>query len=192
LDGSLGETSANDTTGSTFLEQLSLVDGIQGVYRSLYGTGAEAADKGIDDFFGSLRGTLASAVDAVGQAAKIIASASLAEQTAYETALQNFNTHLDTLDDSSFFDESTFNALLSTIETTAANFDTVLSTDTFLNQKNSQPSVTPRLHTRQHMLGSCASINSRRKHVRKANPKHNDVSQPAACFARALKVSDSK
>ena len=137
VDGSLGETSANDTTGSTFLEQLSLVDGIQGVYRSLYGTGAEAADKGIDDFFGSLRGTLASAVDAVGQAAKIIASASLAEQTAYETALQNFNTHLDTLDDSSFFDESTFNALLSTIETTAANFDTVLSTDTFLNQKNS-------------------------------------------------------
>jgi len=113
------------------------VDGIQGVYRSLYGTGAEAASKGIDDFFGSLRGTLASAVDAVGKAAKIIASSSLAQQTAYETALQNFDLHLDTLDDSSFFDESTFNALLSAIETTAANFDTVLSTDAFLNQKNS-------------------------------------------------------
>ena len=137
LDGSLGETNANDTTTATFLEHLSLVDGIQGVYRSLYGTGAEAASKGIDDFFGSLRGTLSSAVDAVGQAAKIIVNSSLAQQTAYETALQNFNDHLDTLDDSSFFDESTFNALLSAIETTAANFDAVLSTDAFLNQKNS-------------------------------------------------------
>ena len=65
LDGSLGETNANDTTTATFLEHLSLVDGIQGVYQSLYGTDADAAGKGIDDFFGSLRGTLISSVEAL-------------------------------------------------------------------------------------------------------------------------------
>jgi len=137
LDGSLGETSANDTTTATFLEHLSLVDGIQGVYQSLYGTDADAAGKGIDDFFGSLRGTLISSVEAVGSAVRNINNFSLASQTAYETALQNFINFLDTLGDSTFFDESTFNSLLSAIETTAANFDSALGASIFQNQKNS-------------------------------------------------------
>jgi hypothetical protein len=85
LDGSLGETNANDTTTATFLEHLSLVDGIQGVYESLYGTDADAAGKGIDDFFGSLRGTLIASVEAVGNAVRHINNFSLASQTAYET-----------------------------------------------------------------------------------------------------------
>lgn len=137
LDGSLGETNANDTTTATFLEHLSLVDGIQGVYQSLYGTDADAAGKGIDDFFGSLRGTLISSVEAVGNAVRHINNFSLASQTAYETALQNFINFLDTLGDSTFFDESTFNTLLSAIRTTAANFDTALGANNFQNQKNS-------------------------------------------------------
>lgn len=137
LDGSLGETNANDTTTATFLEHLSLVDGIQGVYQSLYGTDADAAGKGIDDFFGSLRGTLISSVEAVGDAVRHINNFSLASQSAYETALQNFINFLDTLGDSTFFNESTFNSLLSAIRTTAANFDTALGAGSFQNQKNS-------------------------------------------------------
>ena len=137
LDGSLGETNANDTTTATFLEHLSLVDGIQGVYQSLYGTDADAAGKGIDDFFGSLRGTLISSVEAVGSAVRHINNFSLASQTAYETALQNFINFLDTLGDSTFFDESTFNSLLSAIETTAVAFNSALGANSFQNQKNS-------------------------------------------------------
>lgn len=137
LNGSLGETNANDTTTATFLEHLSLVDGIQGVYQSLYGTDADAAGKGIDDFFGSLRGTLISSVKAVGNAVRNINNFSLASQTAYETALQNFINFLDTLGDSTFFDESTFNSLLSAIETTAATFNSALGASSFENQKNS-------------------------------------------------------
>jgi len=137
LDGSLGETNANDTTTATLLEHLSLVDGIQGVYQSLYGTDADAAGKGIDDFFGSLRGTLISSVEAVGNAVRHINNFSLASQSAYETALQNFINFLDTLGDSTFFDESTFNTLLSAIQTTAANFDIALGANSFQNQKNS-------------------------------------------------------
>jgi len=137
LDGSLGEINTNDTTTATFLEHLSLVDGIQGVYQSLYGTDADAAGKGIDDFFGSLRGTLISSVEAVGNAVRHINNFSLASQTAYETALQNFINFLDTLGDSTFFDESTFNSLLNSIETTAANFDSALGASSFQNQKNS-------------------------------------------------------
>jgi len=137
LDGSLGETNANDTTTATFLEHLSLVDGIQGVYESLYGTDAAAAGKGIDDFFGSLRGTLIQSVEAVGDAVRHITNFSLASQTAYETALQNFIDFLDTLGDSTFFNESTFNTLLSTIGTTASNFNSILSASNFENQKSS-------------------------------------------------------
>ena len=137
LDGSLGETNANDTTTATFLEHLSLVDGIQGVYQSLYGTDADAAGKGIDDFFGSLRGTLISSVEAVGNSVRNINNFSLASQTAYETALQNFINFLDTLGDSTFFDESTFNSLLSAIETTAATFNSALGASSFQDQKNS-------------------------------------------------------
>jgi hypothetical protein len=137
LDGSLGETNANDTTTATFLEHLSLVDGIQGVYQSLYGTDADAAGKGIDDFFGSLRGTLISSVEAVGSAVRNINNFSLASQTAYETALQNFINFLDTLGDSTFFNEGTFNTLLSAIETTAATFNSALGASSFQNQKNS-------------------------------------------------------
>jgi hypothetical protein len=137
LDGSLGETNANDTTTATFLEHLSLVDGIQGVYQSLYGTDADAAGKGIDDFFGSLRGTLISSVEAVGSAVRNINNFSLASQTAYETALQNFINFLDTLGDSTFFNEGTFNTLLSAIQATAATFDSALGASSFQNQKNS-------------------------------------------------------
>ena len=137
LDGSLGETNANDTTTATFQEHLSLVDGIQGVYQSLYGTDADAAGKGIDDFFGSLRGTLISSVEAVGSAVRNINNFSLASQTAYETALQNFINFLDTLGDSTFFNEGTFNTLLSAIQATAATFDSALGASSFQNQKNS-------------------------------------------------------
>jgi hypothetical protein len=136
LDGSLGETSENDTTTATFLEHISLVDGIQGVYQSLYGTDADAAGKGIDDFFGSLRGTLDTTVKQIGSAVQSISNFSLASQTAYETALQNFINFLDTLGDSTFFDEGTFNTLLSAIQTTAATFDSALGASSFQNQKN--------------------------------------------------------
>ena len=137
LDGSLGETNANDTTTATFLEHLSLVDGIQGVYESLYGTDADAAGKGIDDFFGSLRGTLIASVEAVGNAVRHINNFSLASQTAYETALQNLINFLDTLGDSTFFNESTFNTLLSAIRAAAATLNSALGANSFQNQKNS-------------------------------------------------------
>jgi hypothetical protein len=113
------------------------VDGIQGVYQSLYGTDADAAGKGIDDFFGSLRGTLILSVEAVGNAVRNINNFSLASQTAYETALQNFINFLDTLGDSTFFNESTFNTLLSAIQATAATLDSALGANSFQNQKNS-------------------------------------------------------
>lgn len=137
LDGSLGETNANDTTTATFLEHLSLVDGIQGVYESLYGTDADAAGKGIDDFFGSLRGILNDKVKQIRDAVESISSFSLSSQANYETALQNFINFLDTLGDSTFFDEATFINLLGVIENTANNFNSILSASNFENQKNS-------------------------------------------------------
>ena len=158
LDGSLGETNANDTTTATFLEHISLVDGIQGVYESLYGVDASSGGKGIDDFFGSLRGTLDTTVKEIGSAVQSISNFSLASQTAYETALQNFINFLDTLGDSTFFDEGTFNTLLSAVETTAATFDSALGAGSFQNQKNiliaNRSTIIEQLQKENNNLGS--------------------------------------
>lgn len=158
LDGSLGEINANDTTSATFLEHLSLVDGIQGVYQNIYGSSADSIGKGIDDFFGSLRGVLISKVTGVGNAVRSINNFSLAEQASYESALQSFIDFLDTLGDSTFFDESTFNSLLSSIETAAINFDSALSASVFENQKNilitNRSEIVEQIQKEKNNLGS--------------------------------------
>lgn len=158
LDGSLGETSENDTTTATFLEHVSLVDGIQGVYQTLYGVNAGSGGKGIDDFFGSLRGILNNKVEQIGNAVKFISNFSLSSQTNYEVALQNFINFLDTLGDSTFFDESTFVSLLSVIENTANNFNSILSASNFENQKNiliaNRSSITEQIQKEINNLGS--------------------------------------
>jgi hypothetical protein len=158
LNGSLGETNENDTTTATFLEHISLVDGIQGVYQSLYGVDASSGGKGIDDFFGSLRGTLDTTVKQIGSAVQFISNFSLPSQTNYETALQNFINFLDTLGDSTFFDESTFNSLLSVIENTANTFDSILSASNFESQKNiliaNRSTIVEQLQKESNNLGS--------------------------------------
>jgi len=158
LNGSLGETNENDTTTATFLEHVSLVDGIQGVYQNLYGVDASSGGKGIDDFFGSLRGTLDAEVKQVGDAVQFITNFSLSSQTNYETSLQNFINFLDTLGDSTFFDESTFNSLLSAIENSANNFNSILSASNFENQKNilitNRSNIVEQIQKESNNLGS--------------------------------------
>jgi hypothetical protein len=76
-------------------------------------------------------------VEAVGDAVRQINNFSLASQSAYDTALQNFINFLDTLGDSTFFNESTFNSLLSAIRAAAATLHSELGAGSFQNQKNS-------------------------------------------------------
>ena len=84
LDGSLGETSANDTATPTFLEHLGAVDSIQGLYLSLYGQEASTAGKGVDDYFGTLRETMNDKLTEIKVAVQTITSAALATTLAVD------------------------------------------------------------------------------------------------------------
>jgi len=131
VDGSLGETTANDTLEPTFLEHLGAVDGIQGMYLSLYGVEASTAGKGVDDYFGTLRGTMAGNLTSIKQAVQSITAAALATDTAFQTATQNILDFVNALGDSSTLDESTLNSLLSAFETAANNFNAALAATAF-------------------------------------------------------------
>jgi hypothetical protein len=131
VDGSLGETTANDTLEPTFLEHLGAVDGIQGMYLSLYGVEASTAGKGVDDYFGTLRGTMANNLTSIKQAVQSITAAALATDTAFQTATQNILNFVNALGDSSTLDESTLNSLLSAFEAAANNFNAALAATAF-------------------------------------------------------------
>lgn len=135
LFGLLGEPNADGEGTGTFLEQLGMVDGIQGSYLSLYGEEASTANRGVDDHFGSLRGILNSDLQSIKQAVTAISSVTLAQDTAYQAATQALIDYINTLADSTAFDESTFNSLLSALETAANNFNTVLSGAAYSAQK---------------------------------------------------------
>jgi len=130
----LGEVSKTDTNTPTFLEHLGAVDSIQGAYFTLYGVDASNSNKGVDDFFGSLRGTLNNNLKNIKNAVQSITAASLSEDTNYQDATQDILDFINTLGDRSTFDESTFNSLLSLFESASNNFNTILST-TYPNQK---------------------------------------------------------
>jgi hypothetical protein len=126
LQGLLGESNVDGEDTGTFLEQLGMVDGIQGSYLALYGEEASTANRGVDDHFGSLRGILNSDLSSIRQAVNAISSVTLDTDTAYQNAVQAIIDYINTLTDSTAFDESTFNSLLSALETEANNFDSVL------------------------------------------------------------------
>lgn len=135
LDGSLGETTETDTLGPTFLEHLGSVDSIQNLYLSLYGEEASTAGKGVDDYFGTLRGTMNDNLTEIKKTVQSITSAALATDTAFQSATQDLIDFVNALGDSTTLDESTLNSLLSAFETAANNFDTALSATAYSNRK---------------------------------------------------------
>jgi hypothetical protein len=136
VNGSLGELTENDgTEGPTFIEHLGQVEGIQSLYLSLYGVEASTAGKGVDDYFGTLRGTVNSNLLEIKTAVQAISSVTLATDTAFQNTTQALIDFVNTLGDSTTFDESTLNSLLSAYETAANNFDTALSATQYTARK---------------------------------------------------------
>ena len=127
LQGLLGEADTDSTSNGTFLEQLGIVDGIQGSYLYLYGEEASVANRGVNDHFGSLRGILDDELLSIKQSVATITSASLATDTAFQNATQALIDFVNALGDSSTFDVSTLNSLLSVYESAANNFNTILT-----------------------------------------------------------------
>jgi hypothetical protein len=105
------------------------------MYLSLYGVEASTAGKGVDDYFGTLRGTMAANLTSIKQAVQSITAAALATDTAFQTATQNILDFVNALGDSSTLDESTMNSLLSAFETAANNFNAALAATAFVDRR---------------------------------------------------------
>ena len=130
LNGSLGETDPDADPGEdvpTFLEHLSTVQTFVSTIPSLYGVTADSLDKGLAGHFGTLSGTMDSYLTSLKEVVDRITSFTLAEDTAYQSAVQAVSDFIDTMDGSSVDDISTYNALLSAMETAAGNFNTALT-----------------------------------------------------------------
>ena len=130
LNGSLGETDPDADPGEdvpTFLEHLSTVQTFVSTIPSLYGVTADSLDKGLAGHFGTLSGTMDSYLISLKEVVDRITSFTLAEDTAYQSAVQAVSDFIDTMDGSSVDDISTYNALLSAMETAADNFNTALT-----------------------------------------------------------------
>ena len=157
LDGSLGEVDEGDPT-PTFLDLLSSVDAIQGLYLSLYGAEASTVSKGVDDYFGTLRETMNDKLSEIKVAVQTITNASLASDTAFQNATQALIDFVNALGDSTTLDISTLNSLLSAYESAANNFNTILSGAAYSNQKttlvNNRSSIVTQIATEVSNLGS--------------------------------------
>ena len=127
LNGSLGEADPADGNTGTFLEHLSLVQTFVATIPSLYGVTADSLNKGLAGHFGTLSGTVDSYLRSLKEVVDRIASFGLAEDTSYQSAVQAVSDFIDSMDGSSVDDISTYNALLSAMETAADNFNTALT-----------------------------------------------------------------
>ena len=123
--GALGEA-RDDNPASLFLDHVQTVQGFITTIPNLYGYTADSINKGVAGHFGTVSGSITSAMNTLKDAVVHINSKSESTDTAFQTAAQNLINFLDSLGDSTSFDESTFNSLQSAFQTAANNFDTTL------------------------------------------------------------------
>jgi len=127
--GELGEQEPNDGSPNTgtFVDHIQSVQSFMGTIPFLYGYSADSINKGLSGHFGTVNGTIDSAMSTLKRCVVDINAKSLSTDTAYQTATQNLIDFIDALGDSSAFDESTFNSLQSAFQSAADNFDTTLA-----------------------------------------------------------------
>ena len=124
--GELGEA-RDDNPASLFLDHVQTVQSFIATIPTLFGYSADSINKGVNGHFGTVNGVINSAVLTLKDAVVHINSKSLGTDTAYQSATQDLIDFLDSLGDSSAFDESTFNSLQSAFQSAADNFNTTLA-----------------------------------------------------------------
>jgi hypothetical protein len=150
LNGSLGETDPDVDPGEdvpTFLEHLSTVQTFTSTIPSLYGVTADSLNKGLAGHFGTLSGAVDTYLTSLKEVVDRITSFALAEDTAYQSAVQAVSDFIDTMDGSSVADISTYNALLSAMETAAGNFNTALTAGYLVADRTSLINIRTAINT---------------------------------------------
>ena len=126
LTGELQEP-VREERNSTFIDLLQTVVGFESIIPALFGVSADSIEKGILGHFGSLAGLLDSTLVALSKDLNFVISKNLSEETDVKNALDAISSYIDTLDDSTYFNDATWQGLLTTLEIALTNFDTTLS-----------------------------------------------------------------
>lgn len=126
LTGELQEPVREERT-SSFIDLLQTVVGFETIIPGLFGVSADSIEKGILAHFGSLAGLLDSTLAQLSKDLTFIDSKNLSEDTAFETAIDNISGYIDTLDDSTYFNDGTWQGYMAALEGAADNFNSVLS-----------------------------------------------------------------
>ncbi len=160
--GELGEA-RDDNPASLFLDHVQTVQGFTITIPTLYGYSADSINKGVAGHFGSVFGSVDTALGNLKTSVEFIKSKELATDTAYQTATQNIINFIDALGDSSAFDESTFNALQSAFQTAANDFNTALTDGQFAVARtdmiNNRVSIQDQINLEATNLGAIDTYN---------------------------------
>ena len=135
--GVLGQQDLNDdrpNTG-TFLDHVQSVQGFISTIPFLYGYTADSINKGIPGHFGTVDGTLGTAMETLRKAVVQITDKTLSTDTAFQTAITNLNNFLTTLDGSTDANNTSFNSLRAAYVTAANNFNTVLAGNAYTSYR---------------------------------------------------------
>jgi len=137
LDGSIipGDPDAEggDTGAGTFIEILQLVQSLQTTIPNLYGVPAAGKNRAVNDHLGILNNKFVTTDDSsrpvfttLRESISFITNASLAADTAYQTAMDNLKSFINgVVADSTDF-QQTLDTFASAVATAATNFDTAL------------------------------------------------------------------
>jgi len=138
LDGTIMPIPVDEIQTFTFLEALNTVRGLQSTIPNLYGVSAKDKGRSIDDHFGSLNNIFTTTDDStqpvfttLKESITFINDAGLSSDTAYQTAMDNLRTFINsTRDDSTDF-QQTLDTFASAVATAATIFDTALQSSPY-------------------------------------------------------------
>ena len=143
IDGSIIPTDeATNPTPSTFLELMQNVQAVQSLVQEAYGVPASEKNRSVNDHFGTLNNIFITTTDSTApvfttlkESISFIADASLATETALETAYDNLKNFLTSIRDDSTDFQQTLDTFATAVATAHTNFNNALASEPYLTHR---------------------------------------------------------
>ena len=144
IDGSIipVQSDVTNPTPSTFLEILQNVETIQGLVPEVLGVPASDKKRAVDDHLGTLNNVFISTTDSTApvfttlkESISFIADASLATETALESAYDNLKNFLTSIRDDSTDFQQTLDTFATAVATAHTNFNNALASEPYLTHR---------------------------------------------------------
>ena len=144
IDGSIipVQSDVTNPTPSTFLEILQNVQTLQGLVPEILGVPASDKKRAVDDHLGTLNNVFISTTDSTApvfttlkESISFIADASLATETALESAYDNLKNFLTSIRDDSTDFQQTLDTFATAVATAHTNFNNALASEPYLTHR---------------------------------------------------------